>query len=886
MSDAAPGPPMRLRCEYLLNPLGIDEPHPRLFWQVNDPRRCVLQSAYRVLVASGSAALDEDRGDVWDTGKVESGRNIHIEYDGPCLEARRRYYWKVRTWDDEERPSPWSEVAWWEMGLPAPDDWSAEWIGMPSDETPAPPAYLRRAFTVAGPVRRARVYVTALGVYELYLNGRQVGDDVFPPGWTLYRHRVMYRAHDVTDLLCAGGNALGAIVGNGWYCGPLGWKLECNLFGDPPPRFLAQLEVEYESGDVERIVTDGSWKCARGPILSSEFYAGESYDARREMPGWDGPDFADEAWRAVTVFKDTGAERSAQMDPPIRVSEELKPVSVTRREPGVFIFDMGQNMVGYCRLRASGPAGTEVRLRHAEVLDPDGALYTENLRKAAATDTYVLAGKGEQVRRPHFTYHGFRYVEVSGYPGEPTLDDLTGLVLHTDCEPAGTFETSSEMVNQLYRNVVWGQRGNMHSVLTDCPQRDERLGWTGDAQIFTRTACFNMDMAAMLAKFCRDITDSQSPDGAFTDVAPYVSPGGVVPPAGAPGWMDAGVIIPWLVYLCYGDTRILRRHVDSMERYIDFVTANNPSGIWENARGNDYGDWVPAGVQTDKTAFATLHYFYSAVLTAAAAQVLGRERLADKCAAVARRVRAAFNERYLKDGRYENATQTLNAMALEFGICPEEARAGVAADLAADVEGRDCHLSTGFSGAQCLLPALSEADRDDLAHHLLLNRDQPSWGYMIAKGATTIWERWNSDTEGPSMNSRNHFAYGAVAEWLFRCLAGIDTAVEGAGYGKIIFRPHPGPAGGELNRVSASYESIRGTVASRWRAVGDGLEMEVDVPANTRAVVYVPAYCAGDVTEGGLPLEQAEGIAAFREEDGCVVCEIGSGRYRFAVRGG
>jgi len=875
-----PGAPTALRCEYLTNPLGIDERVPRLSWLVSDERRAAVQSAYRILVGSSPDGLDE--ADVWDSGRVESDRCTHVEYAGPKLESGRRYRWKVRTWDADGEPSPWSEAAWWEMGLLDESDWSAEWVGMTDERRPAPASYLRREFRLELPVRRARLYVTALGLYELRLNGEQVGDRVFAPGWTDYRKRVMYQTYDVTDLLREGDNAVGAVLGEGWYCGQIGWGQAQDQFGEHPPRLLAQLEVEFEDGTTERVATGGTWRCAEGPIRRSQFYDGELYDARREMPGWDEAGFDDADWSPAETYDDTGAERNAQQHPPIRVTEEVQPVDINEVEPDRYIFDMGQNMVGFCRLRVSGPAGTEVTLRHAEVLNDDGTLYTENLRKAKATDTYVLRGDDEEVFRPHFTYHGFRYVEVTGYPGTPGEDALTGLVVHNDCERTGHIETSSEMVNRLQENIVWGQRGNMHSVLTDCPQRDERLGWMGDAQIFAPTACYNMDMAAMLTKFARDMVDEQTPEGAFPDVCPYLSPAGVLPPAGAPAWMDAGVIVPWTVYEFYGDERILKRHFESMCRYVQYVTGENPGGIWENARGNDYGDWVPAGEQTDKTMFATLNHFYSTALTARAARVLGRDEVAERYEERAEKVRDAFNERYLQDdGTYENATQTVDALVLAWGVVPGEHRRSVADDLVANIEGRGGHLSTGFGGTQWLLPALCETGHEDVAHRLLLTRDYPSWGYMLEKGATTIWELWNSDTEGPGMNSRNHFAYGSVGQWMFGWLAGIHS--EAGDWARFSIRPHPGRTGGELERVRASYASIRGEIVSQWEATDDGLRLTVRVPASCRAAVYLPAAEPEAVTEDGAPLEEVQGIGAVSVENGHVVCDVMAGAYKFRI---
>ncbi|MCX7805429.1 MAG: family 78 glycoside hydrolase catalytic domain, partial [Planctomycetota bacterium] len=543
--------PRDLRCEYQERPLGIDEPRPRLSWKLEDAGRGTRQTAYRILVASSPEVLARDRGDIWDSGRVRSDRSVHVEYAGRRLESRRRYWWEVRTWDAAGRPSAWSEPSWWEMGLLSRGDWTAQWIGLRDQAVPLPCTFLRKTFRLNGKAKRARLYATALGVYEVYLNGRRIGDHRFAPGWTDYRWRVMYQTFDVTDALVEGENAAGAILGEGWYCGALTWNLKRNCFGDPPPRLLFQLEVETGGGKTMRVVSDGSWKATNnGPVRSSEIYAGETYDARLEMPGWDRPGFGDGDWKPVEVFADPGIEMNAQADPPIRATQELKPVAMTQPVRGTYIFDMGQNMVGVCRLRLPGnvPPGTAITLRHGEELQPDGTLYVENLRKARATDTYIAGGSGRpETWTPRFTYHGFRYVELTGYPGTPVTDTVTGLVIHTDARPVASFESSSPIVNRLWRNIEWGLRGNMFSVLTDCPQRDERLGWMGDAQVFCRTACSIMDMASMLTKFVRDMRDAQAPSGAFRDVAPYI-PGGLLHDTGAPCWADAGVVVPWTVY--------------------------------------------------------------------------------------------------------------------------------------------------------------------------------------------------------------------------------------------------------------------------------------------------------------------------------------------------
>jgi alpha-L-rhamnosidase len=832
-----------------------------------------------VLVASSPDLLAREQGDVWDSGKMSSSHNTHIVYAGQPLRSRQQCYWQVQTWDADDMPSPWSDAQTWEMGLLQRDDWSAEWIGLRDEATPPPCVYLRRMFTVSGDIQRARIYVTALGVYELQLNGARVGDAILTPGWTDYRKRVLVQTYDVTTQLRAGENVIGAILGDGWYAGALSWELQRNNYGEPPARLLLQCELTYADGTTQRIVSDGTWQATTGPIRYSGLYEGEYYDARLEQ---DLTGFGNlSGLRPAEVFPDHGAARNADTLPPIRVTQELKPIALTQPQAGVYVFDFGQNMVGVCRLRARGPAGTTIRLRHAEILAPDGNIYIENLRKAQATDTYVMRGDAQgETFTPRFTYHGFRYVEVTDYPDAPTLDTLTGLVFHNDAPITATFETSSAMLNQLHRNIVWGQRGNMHSVLTDCPQRDERFGWLGDAHIFARTASFNLDMAAFLTKFVRDVADTQMSNGAYTDIAPVFESAFAVK-AHTPAWMDAGIIVPWILYQVYGDVRVLERHYDSMTRYVDYIVAHNPEGVWRRERGHDFGDWVPANSDTNRTMFATLFYFYSAKLLSDIARLLGHTDDAKKYRRIALRVRGAFNQLCWNGERYDHATQTINALALGFDIVPSRQRAAVARELVRDIEQRGWHLSTGFHGTPWLLPVLSELGYDAVAQKLLLNHDYPSWGYMLDKGATTIWERWNGDTGDPAMNSYNHFALGTVGEWLFRYLAGIDiaSAPAGVGYQRLVIAPRPMPYHAELTWVKATYETLHGLVVSEWRNAPDRFELRVQIPANTRATIRLPTTSMKRVTVNGQPLKQAEGVRDARKKGGAVQCEIGAGDY-------
>jgi alpha-L-rhamnosidase len=746
------------------------------------------------------------------------------------------------------------------------------------------------------------------------LNGQRVGQQQLAPGWTDYRKRVQYQTYDVTRLLRRGPNAAGAILGDGWYAGSLGPDLKRNHFGPYPLRLRLQLYVEFQDGTSRSVVSDATWQGTTGPIRASDLYAGETYDARLERPGWDtamtGRDQSPQRvtlgwresvrgsqagprrpppsdWRPVSVLTDQDPALSAQVGPPIRVTGEVATRRVTEPQPGRFVFDLGQNLVGIARLRVRGSRGTRVTMRFGEVLNPDGTVYRANLRRARATDQYTLRGGGDEVFEPHFTYHGFRYVEVTGYPGRPGPAAISGRVFHSDLPATSFFSCSSDLVNQLQQNIVWGQRGNLMSVPTDCPQRDERLGWMGDAELFARTACFNMEMAAFFTKWMRDIVDAQSPEGFFSDVSPRV----VDLADGAPSWADAGIIVPWTVWQCYGDTRIIDRNFAAMARYVDLLVRANPDLLWLKRRNNDFGDWVAAGGKTSKDLIASAYLAYDLRLLAEMARATGREADAVKYGDLARKSRDAFNARFGgADGHYTSDSQTAYAMVLGMDLAPREHRAAVADRLVEAVRRADDHLSTGFIGTAFLLPALSETGHNDLAYRLLLQRTYPSWGYMIDRGATTIWELWNSDVEGPAMNSRNHFAFGTVGEWLQRSVAGIDTDPVAPGYRRVVIRPRPGPG---VTAAEASYAAGPGRIASAWSRTSNGLRLTVTLPANTTATVYLPraGVAAVRVLEGGRPVWQADrfvsgvaGITAARDVGDAVAFDVDSGSYHFDLQ--
>ncbi|MFQ5806335.1 MAG: glycoside hydrolase family 78 protein [Phycisphaerae bacterium] len=915
--------PRNLRCEYLTDPLGIDETLPRLSWEMVDSRRGAVQRAYRILVTDDLTLLNAHTGNLWDTGKVASDQSNQVVYDGKPLRSRTRVYWKVRVWDQDDRPSAWSSIARWSMGLLAPSDWEARWIrdsgtletsDRSEGRSALPAPMLRREFSLpdAASIRRATVYVTALGLYELRINGRRVGGHILAPEWTDYHKRVQYQTYDVTDLLRPGENAVAALLGDGWYAGRIG--LAGIVPGGPirgiygrQPRLLLRLEVELSeptepraqaSGRVQIIVSDGSWRATTdGPIRVSDLLDGEVYDARRVMPGWDAPGFDDSSWRPVRVFDRIDARLVAQPNEPIRIVKELKPVALTQPEPGVHVFDLGQNMVGWSRVKLRGPAGTTVTLRHAEVLNPDGTIYRANLRSAAQTDRYTLRGDGEEVFEPHFTYHGFRYVEVTGLPYKPSLDALVGCVFHSSAKSTGRFECSSPLLNQLMRNIVWTQRANLMSVPTDCPQRDERLGWMGDILAFAQTACFNMDMAAFFTKWLPDVRDAQTDDGRYPDFAPHP-----YDPAerfsSAPAWGDAGVVVPWRAYVNYADTRILAQHFDSAKAWIDHIRHKNPDLLWKNGRGNDYGDWLNAdtlrlegwpssGAAVPKEVLATAFFAHSTELLSKMAAVIGREDDAQRYAALADDIKAAFNRAYVApDGRIQGNTQAGYALALNFNLLPDSLRAAAARYMLEAFETYRGHISTGFHSTICLMQELSRNGYNDEAYRLINNRTMPSWGYAIEHGATTIWERWDGYVEGrgfqdAGMNSFSHYALGSVGEWMFRTIAGINPDEDSPGYKHFIVRPQPG---GGLTWARGEYDSIHGRIVSSWKVEGTSLALEVVIPANTTATVYVPAADVDAVEESGQPAEKAEGVQFLRMDGGAAVYRVASGNYRFSVR--
>jgi alpha-L-rhamnosidase len=869
-----PLPPANLRCEYLKNPLGIDVRQPRFAWVLAHTERGQRQTAYQVLVASSVELLARDKGDQWDSSKVTSDDSTQVVYRGKALESGRSYYWKVRYWDKEDRASEYSQPASFEMGLLSRDEWKGQWIGGDN--------LLRKEFVLDGKVVRAHAYVTALGYYELRVNGEKVGSNVLDPAWTTYPVRVLYSTYDVTAQLRQGKNALGAMLGGGWAV--LG-------AGEVPapfkqPALLLQVNIELAGGQTVSVASDGSWKMTKGPIVSDGVWDGEIYDARRELPGWDSPGFDDSAWSAAQILEGSNGILSAQMMPPIRVIDSMVPVGLTNPRPGVYVYDMGQNFSGWAELRVRGPRGVEVHLRYSELVYDDGMINRENIREAKSRDIYTLRGEGEEVYQPRFTYHGFRYVEVTGYPGVPSLDSLRGCVVHTAVEPTGNFAASKVLLNQIHKIIRWSDLTNLHSVPTDCDQRNERMGWLGDAQTSAEGMMLSFDMAAFYTNFLRDMRDVQGPDGTITDTVPHRYGSRPADPA----WGTAYPVISWYMYEQYGDRRILEENYTGLKKYVEYLRSRAPDNV---LRDSHYGDWV-AIEKTPGALVSDFYYYYDTLILSKVAAALGNSADAASYATLAAHIKDAFNQEFFnaKTGNYADGTQTANALALFLDMAPEDRRRLVARNLTDDIlYGHDTHVTTGFIGVRYLMPLLTQLGRSDLAYDLAVQTTYPSWGYMIANGATTLWEIWQNKT-GPSMNSHDHHMMGSVDAWFYEALAGIKEEAGSAGYRHFQIEPQ---VVRDLTWASATVGTVRGNVTSSWTHTPGVVTLEVDVPVNSAASISIPkdpemteiTVREGDrvVWENNHFVEGTPGITAAKYEDGRVIFGVGSGHYVFRLTG-
>ncbi|NOU92330.1 Bacterial alpha-L-rhamnosidase [Paenibacillus sp. LMG 31456] len=881
----------KLRCEYRNNPVGIDVLKPRLSWQMAASGRNVKQAAYQIQVSADNAG--SFTGPLaWDSGKIISDHSVHVEYEGDPLQPSTKYSYRVRIWSTSDEESGWSETAYWITGLLSSAGWKAQWVtGMYGQSTgkSEPADLLRKAFDIKEEVKvkSAVVFVTALGLYELQLNGQRVGDWLLTPGWTSYSKRLQYQTYDVTSLLQAGDNAIGLMLADGWYRGNLAWKEQRNCFGEYRAGMM-QLHIVYADGSEQTLATDDSWKASEGPIRMAELYHGETYDARMEANGWSASGYDDTDWRAVTIVDSTLDLLIAQENEPMRIVEEIRPVQVLYTPAGETVLDMGQNMVGWMRFTVKGEAGRTITLQHAEVLDKDGNFYIGNLRSAKQTITYTCKGEGTESYEPRFTFQGFQYVKVEGYPGEVLPEHFTGCVIHSDLEQTGSFECSHPLINQLQHNILWGQKGNFVDVPTDCPQRDERLGWTGDAQVFVRTSAFNMNVASFFTKWLKDLRADQFPDGGVPFVVPDVLSKDT---HSSSAWGDAAVICPWTMYLCYGDTRILEEQYGSMKGWVEYIRSQGVNSLLWNT-GFHFGDWLGLDAREDsytgstpKDLIASAFYYHSTRLLSLAADVLGNREDAEAYQSLSDNIKKQFCHEFITPaGRLIAPTQTAHVLVLMFGLVEGETHSRVIKTLVDLIEEQQFHLTTGFVGTPYLCHVLTENGYHDVALKLVLQESYPSWLFPVTKGATTMWEHWDGIKADGSfwsdnMNSFNHYAYGAIGDWLYQVVAGIDTDHKQAGYKHIHIRPK---AGYGFDYVKAGYESIYGEIRSEWILAADGkMTVNITIPPNTSATVQLTDARLESLKEGEASVLAAEGIHVREQTAEGVTMLVGSGSYQF-----
>ena len=926
-----------LRVEWLANPVGIGAALPRFSWELQSLARGKRQSAYRVLVASSVHLLDSETADVWDSGRVESSANTGVEFGGRSLKSGEAVFWKVKVWDERGCETPWSASARWTMGMLNAENWQAQWISRPEnpfhspsrDTLLLPPArYFRKKIAVIKPVERVLLYFSALGVCEVLLNGKKIGDSYFEPGWSDYGKRAYYRVYDVTPQVTTGANSIGAILADGWYAGYVGFGLFCgygpekngrNLYGRIPA-LLLQMEIDYADGSREAVVTDASWEVSGdGPIREADLLMGETFDARQDDPLWCTPDHAVSHpawdwepallssasplipatfydWRGERVV-DLGFSAPPRLDSyaaePIRITQELLPISIRHLSPDTVIGDFGQNFAGLVRLSVRGDSGSRVQLRYGEWLHSDGRLMTENLRRARATDTFILAGADTETWTPRFTYHGFQYVEISGLSDRVELVGITGLVMHNDFRLAGSFECSDPVMTKFADNVLWSQRSNFFEVPTDCPQRDERLGWLGDAQTFMRTATYFGDVAAFFTKWLQDVEDSQLDCGVFPDYSPFPmwhgQPFSVV-------WADAGIICPWTQWKVYGDTRLMERMWPSMERFMQWRSVTTRPDGTSSGLGNTYGDWLNLGEETPLAFIDTCYHAVCCRMMSEMAAARGDHGTASNYRHRLAGVGHAFRKAYInQEGTLTVDTQTAYALALWSEMLPAAENQRLAHRLAEKLRAAAFRMATGFVGTRALLPALSGNGYHDLAVKLFQSRDFPSWGYEVVNGANSVWERWDSFTgeygfngihgdQNSSMNSFNHYAFGAVMEWAFRYLAGLDC--ENVGFRSLKMKPLVlqgiAQCSETITSVSAKYHSVHGLISSSWSLSQEAFFLACTIPANTTAVVHLPAF-GGPETEDGRPLEEAPHVTVADRTPTETIVRVASGTYQFRV---
>ncbi|MBD1420553.1 alpha-L-rhamnosidase [Sphingobacterium chuzhouense] len=880
-----------LRCELLTNPLGIDKMNPRLSWQIQADARNVVQTAYHILVASSPEKLAQNIGDLWDSGKTESDNSIAVFYDGKALKSDTEVFWKVKVYTNKGA-SDWSVPASWRVGLLYYKDWNRRWIGFDgyfdSDDKEAgylSARYFRKEISITKEVQEATAYIMGLGLYELYIDGHKVGDQVLAPGLTDYTKNVKYNVFDVTELLNGEKHTLGVILGNGRYYAIRQEKpYKVKNFGFP--KMQMQIRITYTDGSRQTIHTDDTWKgTTDGPIISNNEYDGEIYDARKELKDWAKVGYDDATWERAEYVQEPGGNYEAQINNNMKVMQDLKPVSITPKE-GKYIIDFGQNFSGWVKMRVQGPGGTEVTLRFAESLNEDGTLFRDNLRAAKATDVYILKGGDIEEWEPRFTYHGFRYVEVEGYPGEVELDKFIGRLVYDEMETVGSFTSSNALLNQIHKNAWWGIASNYKSIPVDCPQRNERQAWLGDRPGSAYGENFLFDNANFYSKWLEDIRLSQKEDGAIPDVAPafwrYYSDNMT--------WPGTYLIVADMLYQQTGDVRILEKHYPAMKKWMRYMEA-----LYRDSEGiitkDSYGDWCAppatieegrgksADVKRPNPLISTAYYYHLLQMIARFSEHTGNSQDRAGFEESAANMKKDFNKRfYNPSGYYGNNTLTENLLAMYFGLVEEGQKEKLADRIVEIIEKENNgHLSTGLVGTQWIMRTLTDMGRADLAYKLATNTTYPSWGYMLENGATTIWELWNGDTAHPRMNSQNHvMMLGDLLVWYYENLAGIKSAANG--FQRIIMKPE---LINGLDDVEANHKSIQGMITSSWKRKRDRFAWQIAIPANTTAHVYIPAKGVRFITEQGKQIADHSDIKIIGEENGRVIIELGSGKYQF-----
>ena len=896
-SQIDPLHPQYLRCENLIDPSGIDIATPRLSWLSKSLQRDQKQTAYQIVVSSSRHKVNTNEWDLWDSKKVLSDQSINMIYDGIRLTSGMQCFWKVKVWDGHGKESQWSQPAKWTMGLLNKSDWSAGWIGLDraigSDKpdtqfTRLSARMLRKDFRLTKTVKRATAYICGLGLFELYINGNKIGDQVLAPALSEYPKRSFYMSFDVTKQVMNGDNAIGVILGNGRFFAPRRdvptWTKTYGF-----PKMICQLNVEYSDHTELEIKSDTTWRItADGPIVANNEYDGEEYDARKEIPGWSKPGFDDSKWMQAVLVAEPSERLSAQMIAPIKIMQIVKPQSVKELRPGVHVFDMGQNMVGWASVLVKAKRGSKIQLRFAETLTMGGELYTDNLRSAKQTDIYYAKGGRAERWEPRFTYHGFRYVEMTGYPGKPDVNTIEGKVIYDDVKAIGNFNCSNEIMNRIYSAAYWGIRGNYRSIPTDCPQRDERQGWLGDRSTNSYGESFIFDNNQLYANWITNIADAQKEDGSIPDVAPAYWP----IYSDNMTWPSSIIIIPEHLYVQFGNLNAIADNYPAMKKWLFYMRGKYLNNGLLNK--DTYGDWCmppekPELIHSKDSSritpgnFIGSTYFYHCLnLLERYARLLKKIEDADEYASFAEKVRIAINSAYLNKGGsyYANNTVTANALSLSFEIPPKEVRSAVFENLVhKTIHDYDSHTSTGLVGGQWIMRTLTDGGRADLAFNLATNRDYPSWGYMVEHGATTIWELWNGNTAAPDMNSGNHvMLIGDLIVWYYEDLAGIKSDPDNPAFKHILMNPH---VLGDLKAVKASYLSMYGPVGSEWSLKTKQFCWNIEIPPNTTATIYIPAEQEQEVTESGRECSKSEGVKFVKLEEGRAVFEIGSGIYQF-----